>query len=428
MPRFIGIKKNFIQIVSDQEFSYKDLKMVKLPEEFENISSEDLITNYRYSNNELKCKKVSKPIGQLKIAFVGNWKMKCGISTYSENLYPIIAKQCKDFKLFIEENDAPTSDIFQLGDRKLNEEQVSICWKRGASLKKLAEEIKAYDPDVISLQHEFGIYPKATHWLSFINQLSQYRIITTMHSVFHHKDKTICEQAMSEIIVHLDGAKDVLKNEKQISGDVHVIPHGCFMPDNHKLWNLYNTPHTIIQSGFAFRYKGWEQTLKTIALLKQSIPDIFFTGILSESPFNMVEHQLYYNELMELIEKLGIEENVSLLRGYVSDEVLNSYLETNKIAIFPYTSAPGHEVFGVSGAARLAMRKTIPIITSNGNHFQDIPSIKCDSPEQMCEEILKLFSNKKCYDEQVAKQNEYLINNTWEKVAESYIKIFENPS
>lgn len=424
--RYIGIKNNYIQVVSDKEFTFNNLKIVKLPKEFENVSSEELITNYRYSNNELKAKKSSKPFDETKIAFVGNFKMKCGISTYSENLWPEIAKQSKDFKLFIEENEFPTSSIYEFGNEILSEDKVCICWKRGANLTKLVKEIKEYDPDIVFFQHEWGLFPTATHWLSLMNQLSEYRVIVTMHSVFHHKDKTICEAAIPEIVVHLEGAQNVLKNEKQISSTVHVIPHGCQKIDDHKLWNIYKSNHTIIQTGFLFRYKGWEESLKAIYILKSKYPDIFFTGICSESPFNMVEHQLYYNELMLLVEDLQIQENVCLIRGYQSDQVIDSYLRTNKIAIFPYTSNKEHEVFGVSGAARYAMTRGLPVVSSNGNHFTDIPSIKTNSAHEMADQIDKLLSDKNFYTAQIAKQNSYINDNSWEEVANKYINIFEN--
>lgn len=425
MTRFIGIKNNFIYVVSEKQFSNKDFEVVELPQEFNHVSAEELITNYRYSNGELKSKKVSKPIQELKIAFVGNFKMRCGISTYAENLWPEVAKHAKDFKLFVEENDFPTGNISDFGNEKLNEDQYIVCWKRGGTLNRLVDEIKNYDPDIILISHEFGLWPVATYWLSMMTQLSQYRIITTMHSVFHHRDKTICEEAMPEIIVHLEGARKVLKEEKQISGKVHVIPHGCYTLNTNKLWNIYKTKNTVIQTGFLYHYKNWSGSLRAIAHLKKSLPDVYFTGICSESPFNAVEHQLYFNELMDLIQELGIEDNVCLLRGYKSDSVLNSFFETNNVAIFPYSSPKEHEVFGVSGAARLAMSKNLPIITSNGNHFQDIPSIKCSSPEEMSNAMLKLLTDRQAYAEQISKQKEYMLENTWEKVAAAYIKVFE---
>ena len=67
---------------------------------------------------------------------------------------------------------------------------------------------------------------------------------------------------------------------------------------------------TFMQFGFLFRYKGWQLALETVGLLKEKYPDIFFTGLCSESPYAKVEHQIYYNELMELASRLNIKENI----------------------------------------------------------------------------------------------------------------------
>src|SRR5579885_86876 len=286
MPRYVGIKNNHISIVSDKSFSCDGLQIIELPPHLETVSSSDLITNYRIKNGKLIPKFPSKPAKDMKIAFVGNWKMQCGIATYSENLWGAISHHLGDFKLFIEKNDDKTGSITEIGGKTISEDRVVECWKRGESLQPLANELKKYDPDIVWIQHEFGIWPNAMYWLSFMNQISDYRVIVTMHSVFHHKDKTICEAAMPEIVTHLPGGYDVLKLEKRVPGKVYVIPHGCFpCATKEKLWNFYKSDRTFLQFGFGFRYKGWENSIKATAILAQKYSDVFFTGLFSESPF-----------------------------------------------------------------------------------------------------------------------------------------------
>ena len=424
MARFVGVKHNRICVVSDSLFNNEGLEVIEIPPELSHVSSSDLISNCVVRDRKIRCKSVKKSVDKLKLALVGNWKMRCGIATYSEHLWPEVVKHVGDFKLFIEENEVVTGDIHQLGNQTLNDSQVSICWKRGQSLSKLVSEIKAYDPDVVWLQHEFGLWPNASYWLAMMNQLSDYRVIVTMHSVFHHRDKTIVEAAMPEIVVHLPGAVEVLKKEKGISAPVYVIPHGCYTYNNERLWNFYKSDKTFMQFGFLFRYKGWRQALEATAILKEKYPDIFFTGLCSESPYAKLEHQVYYNELMELAGKLGITENVSLIRGYQSDQVLDSYLRTNKAAIFPYVSSPEHEVFGASGAARFAMASGMPVITSSVNHFSDLPTIKADTPEQMATQLDRLFSDSSFVKWQVDQQRKYVEENSWKNVAAQYIELF----
>lgn len=418
--RYVGVRFNKICVISETPIQNATLEVIEVPSELSHISSNDLFTRCRFKDGKLICKLARKPAKQMKVAFVGNWKQKCGISTFAEKLFPEIAAHLGDFKMFIEENDEPTGDIYSLGKDK-----VVVCWKRGLSTQKLSDAIKDYDPDIVWINHEWGMWFHAGHWLALMSQLSHYRVITTMHSVFRHQDKTICEAAMPEIVVHLEGGKKVLEEEKFVSGKVIVIPHGCEPYDGARLWNMYRSQHTVIQSGFLHSYKGWEEALRVIALLKLKYPDVFFTGICSDSPSNQVEQQNYFNELLKLVNRLDIQENVCLIKGFQSDQVMDSYLRTNRVGLFPYGSQPGHEVFGVSGAARVAMSKGLPVVSSNANHFQDIPSMKGATIEEMAAHIDRLFSEPKIYQEQVERQIAYIANNTWEKAALRYVELFE---
>lgn len=428
MERFVGVKNNRVSIVSDHPITNTDFQIIEVPEEFVNVSSKDLIINGKFKNNKLTIKVKNKPAKDIKLALVGNWKMRCGISTYAENLWPEIIKHVGDYKLFVEENIGESTGLLnQIGNEIVSDDKISVCWKRGKSLQKLVNEINEYDPDIIYISHEFGLWSTASYWISLMTQLSEYRIIVTMHSIFHHKDKTICEAAMPEIISHLQGGYDVLKFEKKIPGKVHVIPHGCNnLEDKVKLWNFYKSDHTFVQFGYGFKYKAWHNSIKAAAILKNKYKDVFFTGLFSESDYNKIDHQIYYNELTGLIKELDMQENVGLIRGYQSDETIDSYLRTNKVSLFPYESHPDHLVYGASGAARIAMSKQIPVISSRVNHFSDIPTIKADTPEEIAEELDLLFSNNKNVEDQILIQNEYVEKNSWENIALRHIEIFEN--
>ena len=425
--RYAVVKNNKICSISSQLPQCNDqFKIIEISEKLSHISSKDLILSGQIKNGEICCKLLKKPASQMKIALVSNWKMQCGIASYAENLWSKVIKHVGDFKLFTEYNENPTGLLNQMDDQIIPLDKIAPCWERGQSLKSLIKEIKDYDPDIVWIQHEFGLWPNAAYWLSMMSQLSSYRVIVTMHSVFHHKDKTIIEAAIPEIAVHLQGAYDILKLEKKVPGEVYVLPHGCFPCTNkEKLWNFYKSEHTFIQFGFGFRYKGWENSIKAAAILKDKFPDVFFTGLFSESPHNTGEHQIYYSELMELVEELGVQENVAILRGYQSEETLDSYLRTNQATLFPYIAQPNHEVWGASGAARMAMTKALPVVTSSVNHFSDLPTIKANSPEDIAKALEILFIDPLAREAQIAKQISYLDENTWENIALRYVSLFE---
>jgi glycosyltransferase involved in cell wall biosynthesis len=427
MAKFVGIKHDRICVVSDNLFNNDGLDIVEIPSELSHISPAELIANCCIRNGKIKYKNLQKPAKELKVALVGNWKMRCGIATYSEHLWPEIAKHIGEVKLFIEHNDISTGNIYQLGDQILSENQVSVCWKRGEPLQDLVKGLQDYDPDVILIQHEFGLWSNARHWLAMMTELSDYRIIVVMHSVFpEHQDKIIFEAAMPEIIVHLEGAKNNLENVKKINAKVHVIPHGCYQAgDQKKLWNNYKSQHTFMQQGFGFGYKNFASSIRATALLKEKYPDVFFTALFSESPHAKMDHQMYYNDLLRLVRELGIQENVAIVRGFQPDHVVDAYLRSNQVAVFPYLSVPGHEVFGASGAARLAMTAGVPIISSSLPHFSDLPTIKADTPERIAEELDKLFCNENLYKQQIVQQNQFIADNSWTNIAKQYVAVLE---
>src|SRR5665213_3260865 len=129
MARFVGVKHNRICVISDNTFDNSVLDIIEIPTELTKVSSAELLTDYTIRDGKLKKKISKKTAKELKVALVGNWKMRCGIATYSEHLWPEIVKHIGDFKLFIEKNDISTGDIHQIGNQIIPDSQVSVCWK-----------------------------------------------------------------------------------------------------------------------------------------------------------------------------------------------------------------------------------------------------------------------------------------------------------
>jgi glycosyltransferase involved in cell wall biosynthesis len=415
--RYAGITNNRIKIISDYPFNYHGQQTLRVPASLDNVPNDELLLYYKVKDGKFSSSSLRKPASKLKVAIITNYRRQCGISTYAENLFPAMAPLLGDYRLFIETNTAPTGEI--------SPDKMITCWTRGQPLTGLVKAIKDYDPDIVLINHEYGLFPDARHWLSLISQLSEYRVITILHSVFpHHLDKLICEAALPEIVVHQEAAKLSLLNDKQVHGKIHVIPHGCYpITQTDKLWNLYHSSHTFIQFGFGFHYKNFQLSLQAVSLLKNKYPDVFFTALFSESPHNKVGHQMYFNELMDLSKTLDIQDHVAIIRGFQSETTMDSYLRTNSVAVFPYGSDPGHQVFGSSGAARMAMSKGIPVITSTIPHFTDLPTIKADTPQQIADALDRLFSDAKLQKERIDKQLSFIKANSWDNTAIRFVEL-----
>jgi glycosyltransferase involved in cell wall biosynthesis len=119
-------------------------------------------------------------------------------------------------------------------------------------------------------------------------------------------------------------------------------------------------------------------------------------------------------------EELGITGNVTINRGFVSEDVLLSLIRTVKLCVLPYANHPEHDVRAASGAARMIIPTTTPLIVSGVHLFDDlegvVPRVRDDF--ELYQEIDNIFSNyEKCSTEQISKRKEFLRNTSWENVA-----------
>lgn len=401
--RIIGASESLVSI---------DAEVLHLPKV--KASARFLINDYIVKNGALVKKLPSVNPKDAKIAFVCVWKIPCGIATYSEFLVTEMRRQGYNVKVFAESYDGCVDD-----------ESTKHCWHRGEPLLRLEKELEEYDPDFVYVQHEYGIFPDARYWTQFISFLNNYNYAVTFHSVYRHKDKTVCEAVCQNIIVHSDAAKEVLIS-KGVDKPIFVVPHGCVAGKSvERLWNIYQSPHTLMQFGFGFQYKGWDTALEAVSLLKDKYPDIFYLILFSESSFSRLHHQSQFEKIEKLIKDLGLSDNVAAIRGFQTEEVIDTFLRTIRIAIFPYASHPNHITYGSTGAARMALANGTPTIVSTLPIFHDLEGVvpRINNAEELAEEIDKLFSDKHYYEEVRSKELKFVEENSWENIVHKYVDV-----
>lgn len=416
MARRVGHREGEVVLVTqDTSLVGEGVSFVSIPPALDAMSDHEIINRCLVRDGVLVDRQAKRDPAKLRVAMVGAWGIPCGIATYAESLWPPMGHRVAEWKVFAEKNENVVD----------GPHVAAGLWKRGESLQALAVALESYKPDVVFIQHEYGIFPDARHWLSFIARIKPLRPIVTLHSVYRHKDKTICEAAIPEIVVHSDIARSVLR-EKGINAKISVIPHGCGKPRRVQLYNLYRSPHTFMQFGFGFRYKAWDMPIVAASILKKKYKDVFFTGLFSEGMFSAREHDRYYRELMTLVDQHEVRDHVAIIRGYQSEGAIDSYLGTNQVAVFAYRNDPDHIVFGASGAARRAMEVGIPVIVSKVPHFADFAAAgtpQVETPEDLALHLEMLFDHPEMRSKAVEVQNSFLQSNSWENAAAAYLDL-----
>ncbi len=401
---YISIKNDKIVGVSDSFFKSKD-SVIKLRE---SVDPAKVLGKRIKKNNKIK-----------RIAILCNYGDNCGIATYSNFLIEAFKNiQEVEVKIFSEFNEK--SD-------KINDIQ---CWKRGESMVPAINIIKEWGPDFILIQHEFGIFPKATHFLKMLELINDIPYAVVLHSTYEHLDKTICTSAIKNIIVHTEDAKNILLKLGNKS-NIYVIPHGCVLFEDFKeLWNIFQTPYCIFQFGFGFSYKGVDIAIEAISYLKKidvKFKDIFYCYLCSENDRCKNIHEDYYEKLKNKIESLKLEDNVAVLRGFHDEKTINNFLRTAKLAIFPYINNPDNVVYGASGAVRIAMANNIPVIASKSHLFDDLEGVvpRIENSLELAKEIDNIFSDYKYKNSILEKCKKFVNENNWSIVADKYLTTFK---
>lgn len=392
-------------------------------EDFESIGSDESVVKTDVPVNLYQLVKKDTDISKIRLGYICNWNQQCGISTYSKFIFDELKANISEYKIFSE---VPFQEE-ELDDN------ISYCWKRGDNLKNLVSEIKEYNPNFLLLQHEWGIFPKAGHFMSFITEIKKLHIpiIVVLHSVYDHLDKIIPLSILDNVIVHSIAAKDLLKRIK-FKGNVFVIPHGCPPVKKYdEVWNIFQTPYLLFGFGFGFKYKGIEVAIEAIKYLKdtdEKFKNILYIYVCSESDTNKGIHEYYYNILSSKVEEYGLEDNILLIRGFLEESMLDIYLKTVKMVIFPYISDKNNSVFGSSGAIKIAMSYNIPVIASSSNLFDDVDGyvIRIDNYKELASEIDKLFSSEEYRVKTIENAHKFIDDNTWEKSANKYLDAIIN--
>lgn len=115
------------------------------------------------SIKSLFSKKKEKKNERMKVAFIGNYSASCGISTYNENLLGELACEV-DLRLFAENS--------KKGEISDDPDWVVRCWDRKEHPKlELIKKIIEWNPSIVHISHEYGIFPYAYQFTSLVSNL-----------------------------------------------------------------------------------------------------------------------------------------------------------------------------------------------------------------------------------------------------------------
>ncbi len=281
-----------------------------------------------------------------RVAFIGNsLPRRCGIATFTTDLQQaltrlpapvetgIVAMTDHDYAY-----DYPAAVRFQINDGRLPE------YERAASF------LNAGEYDVVSLQHEFGIFggEAGGHIMALLSRLTM-PVVTTLHTVLsqptavqrHVIDRVV--GASARVVVMAEKGRELLRTVYRVPADkIEVIAHGtpdvAFVePDEAKLANGFAGRCVILTFGLLSPSKGIEVMIDAMPAILKSRPDTVYVVLGATHP-NLVRDrgEAYREGLVARARALGIAEHVVFLDQFVDQPTLLGFISMCDVYATPY--------------------------------------------------------------------------------------------
>src|SRR4030066_976960 len=281
-----------------------------------------------------------------RIAFIGNYlPRQCGIATFTTDLCEAIATEYDGttcIALPVNDIEAgyayPTRVRFQLTEKDID------------SYRRAADFLNINNVDLVSLQHEYGIYGgrAGSHILALLRELRM-PIVTSLHTILKNPDpdqRRVLEEvaALSDrLVVMSERGSEFLRDIYHVSLEkIDIIPHG--IPDvpfvdpsfNKDLFGVEGKI-VLLSFGLLSSTKGIKTVISALPEIVTRYPDIVYIIVGATHPHVIQdEGETYRLSLQWMGQQKRGESHVIFYNRFVSLEELVEFIGAADIYITPY--------------------------------------------------------------------------------------------
>jgi glycosyltransferase involved in cell wall biosynthesis len=373
-----------------------------------------------------------------KIAFIGNsLPRRCGIATFTTDLQQAIAMSAAQ----------PQTTIVAMTDHGNTYEYPQVVLHQIHDDKiedyiHTADILNAGQFDVVSLQHEFGIFggEAGSHVLALLSRLTM-PIVTTLHTVLAEPSpvqRRVLDEivdASSRIVVMAEKARELLRTVYRVPADkVEVIPHGIpdfpfVEADEAKAKFGFSDRTVILTFGLLSPNKGIEVMIDAMPSILESCPDAVYVVLGATHP-NLVRDkgEAYRESLLARVRELGVEDHVVFLDRFVDQATLLSFISMCDVYATPYlneaqmTSGTLAYSFGLGKAVISTPYWHARELLADGRGilvpFGDATTMGSEIAGLLTDDVRRHAMRKRAYSSSRSM--------TWQRTAERYLTTFES--
>lgn len=273
---------------------------------------------------------------------------QCGIATFSKDLERALKAADGSVRVWWAAIDEATSS---------HSYGPEVRWRirqgHPESYREAAAQFNRAPVDIVSLQHEFGLYgtwgdPFDDHLAPFLDTL-QKPLVTTLHSVLPDPTPSILASVQRighrsrRVVVMAARARSLLIEAYGIDPDtVCVIPHGVPFMESHGRTRMKErfglTGRTIITTfGLVDPRKGIEYMIEAMQEVRRGDPDALYLIVGKTHPeIVRRDGEAYRQRLWQLVQDRGLEQHVAFVDEYLTSSQIVEYLLATDVYVTPY--------------------------------------------------------------------------------------------
>ncbi len=369
-----------------------------------------------------------------RIALIGSHTPRhCGIATFTDDLA----------SAFAQVDPAPEVMVVAMNDGrsysyparvKLTIEQDDL-----ASYERAADALNALNVDVLSVQHEFGIFggPAGSYLLTFLRRV-RVPIVTTLHTVLEHF--TPDQQAVVEELVALS-ARVVVMSERavrflvaqgvprqRISFIHHGIPDVRADHDAEKARLGLSGRSLILTFGLLSPDKGIEVAIRALPAVVRDVPNVTYLVLGATHPHVRALHGEDYRErLIRLAAELGVADHVRFDNQYAELAAIIRALAAADVCLIPYLNR--EQI--TSGTLAYALGNGKAVVSTPFWHAEELLAdergalVPFRDPDALGAALRDLLVNPARRAAMEARARTYGERMRWPNVARAYVGIFD---
>lgn len=379
---------------------------------------------------------IRESMNKIEPAYVATYPpSECGIATFTKDVVTSVAKYTPFSK--------PTVVAVKREHEIEPYERVvryQILKENRQSYFDAAADINRSSIDIVSVQHEYGIYggPDGEYILDFINALER-PAVATLHTVLQNpspNQKRIIQEMgrMCEVLIVM------VKTGRQILLDVYgidpkkvtIVPHG--VPNVHRVTAasvkraLGIADKSILSTfGLINRGKGIEHVIKAMPRILEKHPNVVYL-VLGETHPGVRKHEgeSYRNMLTETINELGLQDHVRFNNRFLKLNELVRYLCATDVYITPYLNKDQI----VSGTLAYALGCGKAIVSTPYLYAEEVLAdgrgvlVDFASPDSIADTVNAILSDKHQKESLEDAAYRYGRRAAWFNVAVDYLGLF----